>query len=30
VTLKESELHRNNANIVQQVVDGLQGILAPA
>jgi hypothetical protein len=29
VTLEESELHRNNANIVQQVVDGLQGALTP-
>jgi hypothetical protein len=29
VTLEESELHRNNANLVQQVVDGLQGALTP-
>jgi hypothetical protein len=29
VTLEDSELERNNANLVQQVVDGLQNVLAP-
>jgi hypothetical protein len=29
ITLEESELARNNANLVQQVVDGLQSALTP-
>jgi hypothetical protein len=30
ITLEESELQRNNANLVQQVVDGLQSVMTPA
>jgi hypothetical protein len=29
ITLKDSELQRNNANLVQQVVEGLQHVLTP-